>query len=96
MYINEPWLIDDSLWMSEQKRCKEPESEKDNIRIYLPMDLNQTAILRRLCTIIDKYEIADEQNEEGFSQEVDQLIAQIEIYDQIWYVRHIPKHGNHS
>lgn len=24
------------------------------------------------------------------------LISQIEIYDQIWYVRHIPKDGKHS
>ena len=24
------------------------------------------------------------------------LVAQIEIYDQIWYVRHMPKEGEHS
>ena len=29
-------------------------------------------------------------------QDVEMLISQIEIYDQIWYVRHIPKDGEHS
>ena len=29
-------------------------------------------------------------------QDVEMLISQIEIYDQIWYVRHIPQNGEHS
>ena len=29
-------------------------------------------------------------------QDVEMLISQIEIYDQIWYVRHMPKDGEHS
>ena len=28
--------------------------------------------------------------------DVDMLIFQIEIYDQVWYVRHMPEEGNHS
>ena len=24
------------------------------------------------------------------------LVSQIEIYDQLWYIRHVPKQGNHS
>ena len=31
-----------------------------------------------------------------FSVDVDALISQIEVYDQIWYVRHMPKEGDHS
>lgn len=95
-YINEPWLIDDMLWMSKKKRSNEPAPEKDNIRVYLPLDLNRAAILKRLAATISKYGKATKQNEGWFSQEVEQLIAQSEIYDQIWYVRHIPKQGRHS
>lgn len=45
LYINEPWLIDKSLL--EHLRHREPEEQPDNVRIYIPMDLNQRAILRR-------------------------------------------------
>ena len=94
MYINEPWLIDRSL-MGEHVH-REPEEKEDNIRIYIPMDLNRESIMRRLGNIILLYEEASEENEFHFSQDVDALISQIEIYDQIWYVRHMPSDGRHS
>ena len=99
MYINEPWLIDRSIKERALKMAdlrKSPDEEKDNIRIYVPMDLNKKAILRRLDSVICHYEEANEGNESDFSQDVEMLISQIEIYDQIWYVRHIPKDGEHS
>jgi len=94
MYINEPWLIDKSL--SELDVQKEPENEEDNLRIYVPIDLNKNAILRRLNRIIVDYEEANEKNESDFRLDVDMLIAQIEIYDQWWYVRNMPEKGRHS
>lgn len=96
LYINEPWLIDRSIfeYMTEEER--EPERQKDNIRVYIPLDLNQEAILRRLDEIIFRYGEANERNESEFHAEVEMLISQIEIYDQIWYVRHMPQEGNHS
>lgn len=94
MYINEPWLIDDTLL--EYPINKEPDDESDNIRIYIPMDLNKESILRRLRNVIAKYGAASEKNESDYSVEVGQIISQIEIYDQIWFVRNIPKAGNHS
>ena len=94
MYINEPWLIDRSLMNEQVKR--EPEEKEDNIRIYIPMDLNKDAIMRRLWNVISLYEEASEENEFNFSQDVDALISQIEIYDQIWYIRHMPSKGKHS
>lgn len=39
---------------------------------------------------------ATESNELDFSYDVNSLISQIEIYDQVWFVRHCPKHGRHS
>lgn len=94
LYINEPWLIDKSL--SEMATRKEPEDEEDNLRIYVPIALNKKAIMRRLWRIIVHYGEANEQNESDFRMDVEMLIGQIEIYDQRWYVRHMPKEGKHS
>ncbi|MBR3516597.1 MAG: hypothetical protein IKO10_09800 [Lachnospiraceae bacterium] len=94
LYINEPWLIDRSLL--EYPLSKEPEDTEDNIRIYAPIDLNHDAILRRLEYVIARYGEANEDNEMCFSVDVDALISQIEVYDQVWYVRHMPKEGDHS
>ena len=94
-YINEPWLIDRSL-DGDGLRVKEPDADSDNIRIYIPMDLNKRAIIRRLHEIIFRYREATEANEMDFYVEVGRLINQIEIYDQIWFVRNMPKDQKHS
>lgn len=95
LYINEPWLIDRSL-LEISNGSAEPEQEEDNIRVYIPLDINKNAILRRLDTMIIHYGEANEKNELDFSIDVDMLVSQIEIYDQIWYVRHMPENGEHS
>jgi hypothetical protein len=95
LFINEPWLIDDSIYESMWGK-KEPENTDDNIRVYVPLDINRQAILRRLERIITQYGEANEENEFSFSAEVDMLISQVEIYDQIWCARHVPKQGKHS
>ena len=53
LYINEPWLVDKSLL--EYSTQREPDAKEDNIRIYVPIDLNRDAILRRLDRIIQQY-----------------------------------------
>lgn len=81
LFINEPWLVDGSYsWIEDWSM--EPEKQKDNIRVYVPLDINAEAIMRRLRSIIDRYGEANEANESSFSCEVDLLIDQIEIYDQ--------------
>ena len=94
LYINEPWLIDKSLL--EYSPNREPEDKEDNVRIYIPMDLNWNAILRRLDTVIAQYGEANERNELDFRVDVNMIICQLEIYDQIWFVRHMPPEGEHS
>lgn len=94
MYINEPWIIDKTLL--EYEEHIEPEEDDDNIRIYAPLDLNRKAILRRLDRVIAHYEEANEANEMEFGVDVNMILFQAEIYDQIWYVRHMPKEGKHS
>jgi len=73
-----------------------PDGEKDNIRVYVPLDLNRKAILRRLDWLILRYGEVNEANEMNFSSDVEHLISQIEIYDQFWFIRHMPKEGEHS
>lgn len=94
LYINEPWLVDKTLL--ELPPHPEPEEEKDNIRVYVPLDINKEAILRRLDRLIDQYGEANEENEMEFSIDADRLVSQMEIYDQIWSIRHAPKEGKHS
>ena len=81
LFVNEPWLADGSYsWIEDWSM--EPEKQKDNIRVYVPLDINAEAIMRRLRSIIDRYGEANEANGSSFSYEVDLLIDQIEIYDQ--------------
>lgn len=94
-YINEPWLIDTSI-LDAGTGSREPEAQKDNIRVYIPLDINKKAILRRLDRLTARYDEANEENETDFLEDVSMLISQIEIYDQIWYVRHMPSEGEHS
>jgi len=95
LFVNEPWLIDDSNYELSW-RNREPENTKDNIRVYIPLDINRQAILRRLDRVIARYGKASEENEADFSFDVELLISQVEIYDQIWSVRHMPDEGEHS
>lgn len=39
---------------------------------------------------------ARKDNEIEFSTDIGMIISQLEIYDQIWFVRHMPKKGEHS
>ncbi len=94
LYINEPWIADKTLL--EYPKDSDIDQKNDNVRIYVPIDLNKDAILRRLDRIIYHYEEANEANESEFRTDVNMLIAQVEIYDQIWYVKHMPKDGGHS
>ena len=64
--------------------------DQDNVRVYIPLDLNSRAILRRLNEIVMHYGESNEENECDFGAEVMLLIDQIEIYDQVWSARHMP------
>ena len=96
-FINEPWMIDPSLqWVQENGYESAPPESADNIRVYIPMDICKESILRRLSFIINRCGAATEANEMDYAYDVVNLISQIEIYDQIWFIRHMPKEGKHS
>lgn len=95
LFINAPWLVDASIDM-ECSSSTQPEAENDNRRVYIPIDLNKKAILRRLDEIIRRYGSANERNELDFSLDVRRLLYQVDIYDRIWFVRHMPENKKHS
>ena len=69
---------------------------KDNVRIYIPLELNRAAILRRLYDVYDRYGFLTEANESNIRREVSVLISQTEIYDQVWLERDGDCGNNHS
>ena len=94
LYVNEPWLVD--ITLQEYSNIAAMLKQEDNVRIYVTLDLNANAILRRLDYVIYRYGESTEANEFKFSGDIMQIIAQLEIYDQVWYVRHMPEEGRHS
>lgn len=63
LYINEPWIIDKSLL--EYSLQSEPEEKEDNIRVYIPLDINKDSILRRLDRVVAGYGEANEDRKSG-------------------------------
>lgn len=97
-YINEPWIVDSTKMPMQEGKFKPEElidQSPDNVRVYVPLDISHSAVMRRLHAVIQKYGEANEENEFSFEAEVCMLISQIEIYDQIHYVRS-GMEGKHS
>lgn len=69
---------------------------EDNVRVYIPLDINENAIRRRLHHIFWKYGDVSEANEAPFCSEVETLVSQVEIYDQVWFVRDGDSGNHHS
>lgn len=61
----------------------------DNVRIYVPLDLNVDQILHRLRGIYRVMESPDDMNEADFWVETNKIVAQLEIYDQVWVARNL-------
>lgn len=96
LYLNTPSLIDPSFVELYSDDDLNPDPAPDNVRFYIPLDVNHNAILRRLEYLIYRYGEANEGNEVDFALDVDRLITQIHYYDRVWYVRHMPEEGSHS
>ena len=78
LYVNEPWLIDKTL--PDYHIAPEPDNNDDNVRIYVPIDLNNDAILRRLDRLIVHYEEAN-----GFEFTNDVNITRLCFYAELIY-----------
>lgn len=64
----------------------------DNIRVYVPLDLNEDTIISRLQYLINVLGVPNYNNESTYSTEVDRLIQQLDIYNRVWG----PRDTSHS
>ena len=61
----------------------------DNVRIYVPMDLNADIIMWQLYSLHGSLGYPTEKNESVYSSGVSKVISQLEIYDQVWAARKV-------
>lgn len=97
LYINDPSIADTAFgYETEEQQQKALTGEihsdggivsDDNVRIYVPLDLNANQILSRLQQIYRVMGSPNDMNEMEFSCEVGKIISQLEIYDQVWVAR---------
>ena len=87
LYINETGMIDATVYNEPFDGLDADMKKEDNVRVYVPLDINSEAILRRLHSIYYRYGDLDEDNEFSISGEVGQLISQLEIYERLRGVR---------
>ena len=97
LYINELEIADTACYYDTKEQHQKALAWKtringgvlpdDNVRIYVPLDLNAQQILNRLQQIYRVMESPDDMNEMEFSYQVGKIISQLEIYDQVWVAR---------
>ena len=61
----------------------------NNVRIYVPMDLNADIIMWQLYSLHGSLGYPTEENESAYSSGVSKVIPQLEIYDQVWAARKV-------
>ncbi len=61
----------------------------DNVRIYVPMDLNAAIIMWQLYSLHSTLGYSTEKNESSYCSGVGKVISQLEIYDQVWAARNL-------
>lgn len=59
----------------------------DNVRIYVPLDLNDDSIIAQLEQLYEKLGSPTEDNELAYLSGVGRIIRELEIYDQVMTVR---------
>ena len=99
LYINELEIADTACYYDTKEQHQKALAGKtringgvlpdDNVRIYVPLDLNAQQILNRLQQIYRVMESPDDMNESDFWVETNKIVAQLEIYDQVWVARNL-------
>ena len=96
LYINELDLADSVPYETNIEmekaltgKCKKEGGvlPNDNVRIYVPIDINADAIMRRLHLLFVTMDYPTEDNESAYSFAVRRIISQLEIYDQVCVTR---------
>ena len=96
LYVNELNLADSvqyEMKIDMEKaltgKCKKEGGilPNDNVRIYVPIDLNADAIMYRLHLLFVTMDYPTEDNESAYCFAVGRIISQLEIYDQVCVTR---------
>lgn len=96
LYVNELNLADSvpyEMKIDMEKaltgKCKKEGGilPNDNVRIYVPIDLNADAIMYRLHLLFVTMDYPTEDNESAYCFSVRRIISQLEIYDQVCVTR---------
>ena len=97
LYINELGIADMAFYYNTEEQHQKALTGRtrtnggilpdDNVRVYVPLDLNAAQILSRLQQIYQIMESPNDTNELEFSYQVGKIISQLEIYDQVWVAR---------
>lgn len=61
----------------------------DNVRIYVPLDLNENGIMYHIYGLFDDLGDPTEENEMAYSVGVGKVINWLEIYDHIWIIKDV-------
>lgn len=98
LYVNAPSLAVKAPYETEDEMEKAVTGKKkseggilpdDNVRIYVPMDLNADDIMRQLYALYGALGEPAESNESVYYSGVRKIITQLEIYDQVWVERKV-------
>jgi len=98
LYVNElslagkvPYELKDTMEKAITGKCAKDGGvlPDDNVRIYVPMDLNADIIMWRLYSLQNSLGYPTEKNESAYSSGVSKVISQLEIYDQVWAARNV-------
>lgn len=98
LYVNELSLIGNVPYETKRDMERAVTGKKkseggilpdDNVRIYVPMDLNADSIMWRLYSLYDVLGYPTESNESAYCAGVRRVIDQLEICDQVWTARNI-------
>lgn len=96
LYVNELSLAGEALYETKQDMDKALTGRTksnggilldDNVRIYVPMDLNADIIRWQPYSLHSTLGYPTERNESAYCSGVGQVISQLEIYDQVWAAR---------
>lgn len=101
LYVNDLALADGVMPLiehevEEPRELLEAQQAADNVRVYVPIDINEDSLLRMLKNVIDHYQESSEANEFDFSWAVSAVLTRLEIYDQVWSVREGDADRKHS
>lgn len=98
LYVNELTFLAPDLYESDEALAKATTGKtvkkggllpEDNVRIYLPLDLNADSIMTQLRVVYLKLGSPTEDTESAFCSRIRYIISQLEVYDQVMVTRNM-------